>query len=301
MRNNKYILTTGKKILIISDFLNVCLLLYIDRIIEHGNIEEYFKNWCIQEYLEGITLNKNIYFNFQKYCFIDEYLNDISIDSDLSNKINKYIIKQYNKEIGDTQTNLDIFIPLSINETKTENVMNTEFINKLEKENKEIDIDFIRKRIDELTQIKNKENEKINELKNNISEKKEVILKEKCNAQNKKSKLKYEKEKWDELKRKYDINYDIYLKMKEEIKNNERLPNDIPEIFIQEYNIFEEIYDPSIEKNNLFDKYLDEKKKNKNTDLFTKYNNLFEDDNIVISDTSLHQSENSSEDYENED
>lgn len=310
MRNNKYILTNGNKIIIISDFLNICLSIYIDKIIEQNkiNLESYFKNWHIQEYLEGISLNKHIYFNFNKYGFEDEYSNDINIDSDIQNKINKYIHKRDKKDIGDTQTNLDIFIPLSINEQKTENVINTEFINKLELENKEIDIEFIKKRIDELTKIKNKETEKNNEIKHNINEKKEYILKEKCKTQNKKSKLYFEKEKWDELKRKYNINYNLYIKFNNEIKNGQRNINDIPEIFIQEYNIFQKIYKPNADINQLFNIYLEEKKDTKNLDLFTKYNNLFEDNNIVISESSFetknsysNDNSDSSDNYDNED
>jgi hypothetical protein len=307
MRNNKYVLLNNNKIIIISDYLNVCLLLFIDKMLDNNNldIEKQFKDWYIQEYLEGIILNKNIFFNFKKVRFEDEYSNKIIIDDDIINKINKYIytLEIYNinnykptkKDIIDTQTNLDIFIPLSINETKTENIINTEFINKLEKENKEIDIDFIKKRIDELTQIKNKENEKIKDIKNNISEKKEIINKEKCDTQTKKYKLKYEKEKWNELKRKYDINYNIYITFKDEIKNKKREHNDIPEIFIHEYNIFEKIFNLNINKEELFNIYLDEKKNSNEIDLFTKYNNLFEDNNIIIDDNS---DQSSSEHYD---
>lgn len=300
MRSNKYIVFYNSKVIIISDSLEVCLSVCIDKIIEYKYMHQEidFKNILIQEYLEGVTLNKNIYFDITKICFVDEYDAIIAISNDLGNKINKYIKSHDN---GDTQTQLDIFIPLSINEPKTENVINTEFITKLEKENKDIDLDFIKKRIDELTHIKNKETEKIEEMKNTLTKKKDIILKTKSETENKKSKLKYEKEKWEEIKRKYDINYNIYLSLKNEIKTGERKENDIPELFVNEYNIFEKIFIPDVDKKELFDSYLDEKKQNKNTDLFTKYNNLFEEDNIIISDNSSQHSEpETSDDYDSD-
>jgi hypothetical protein len=299
MKDSKYVLLNNTKIIIISDLLEVCLSLYIDKIIENKNIN--IKQCVVQEYLEGVTLLRNIYFDITNKRFIDEYDQIINIPIDLNNKINKYITSY---DLAETQTQLDIFIPLSISvpnkDVKTDNVINTEFINRFEKENKEIDIDFIKKRIDELTQIKNKETEKLEDIKNEISLKKETILKKKSEAETKKSKLKYEKDKWNELKRKYDINYNIYITLKNEIKTGDRNENDIPELFVNEYKIFEKIFIPDVDKKELFNSYLDEKKQNKDVDLFTKYNNLFEDDNIVISDNST-ESPETSEDYDSND
>jgi hypothetical protein len=299
MKDSKYVLLNNTKIIIISDLLEVCLSLYIDKIIENKNIN--IKQCVVQEYLEGVTLLRNIYFDITNKRFIDEYDQIINIPIDLNNKINKYITSY---DLAETQTQLDIFIPLSISvpnkDVKTDNVINTEFINRFEKENKEIDIDFIKKRIDELTQIKNKETERLEDIKNEISLKKETILKKKSEAETKKSKLKYEKDKWNELKRKYDINYNIYITLKNEIRTGDRNENDIPELFVNEYKIFEKIFIPDVDKKELFNSYLDEKKQNKDVDLFTKYNNLFEDDNIVISDNST-ESPETSEDYDSND
>jgi hypothetical protein len=299
MKDSKYVLLNNTKIIIISDLLEVCLSLYIDKIIENKNIN--MKQCVVQEYLEGVTLLRNIYFDITNKRFIDEYDQIINIPIDLNNKINKYITSY---DLAETQTQLDIFIPLSISvpnkDVKTDNVINTEFINRFEKENKEIDIDFIKKRIDELTQIKNKETERLEDIKNEISLKKETILKKKSEAETKKSKLKYEKDKWNELKRKYDINYNIYITLKNEIRTGDRNENDIPELFVNEYKIFEKIFIPDVDKKELFNSYLDEKKQNKDVDLFTKYNNLFEDDNIVISDNST-ESPETSEDYDSND
>jgi hypothetical protein len=195
-------------------------------------------------------------------------------------------MKKFN--IEKNTENIDIFIPLDEkleNDGKTvENTINTEFINKLEKENRTIDIDFIKRRIDELTQIRDSEYSKINEIQSTIKEKKEKVNIEKVKTKSKKIKLKYEKEKWEELKRKFDININIYKSIKNEIEQQERLPNDIPELFQNEYKVFSQIdQENKLDDHIVFNIYLEYIKNIKN-DQINNFNILFESHNIIIDD-----------------
>jgi hypothetical protein len=305
---SKYILTGKGKIYYISNDLETILNIYLDKIIDYidigvhitlklvniNNLIEYFNDFIIQEYLEHFTIIKYIKLDFNSFIFITDTNIKISNYNSITNKLN-ILMKKFNIE---KQTeNIDIFIPLDDkinNDGKTiENTINTEFINKLEKENRTNDLDFIKKRIEELTQIRDSEYSKINELKTNINKKKEEINIEKTKTKSKKIKLKFEKEKWNELKRKFDININIYKSIKNEILTNERLENDIPELFQNEYIIFNQIYQENkLDDPDVFNIYLEYIKNIKN-DQINNFNILFEAHNILISE----DNNNSSDDY----
>lgn len=305
-----FILSNNNKILYISDNLDSCLLFYIERIIDFieiykyllssnnfsNELNKYFSNHFIGEYYNNIALIRKITFDFDKNYFIVNGKN-MDVNNDIKNKLNSIFID--NSKIFETQTNLDIFIPISELQTTNNNVINTEFINKLEKENKEIDIDFIKKRMEELTKIKDNEINKISTLKNKIDSKLKDINKELIKTKTIKTKIKYEKEKWDEIKRKFNINLDIYKKIKDEISNGERDENNIPELFIYEFEIFEKIKE-HLNDDNLFDIYINEKQNIKEKTI-TNFEQLFETD-IYIDDKSDNDSVNEdSSDYYIED
>jgi hypothetical protein len=298
---SKFILLGRNKIFNITDNLETAMNIYLDKIFEYieigyhitlktislNNLIEYFNDFIIQEFIEGSTCIKTIKFDFQNYIFINDKNVKISEQpfkiSILMNKLN----------IHKTSENIDIFIPLDDGNIKTvENTINTEFINKLENENKVNDIEFIKKRIDELTHIRDSEYLKINDIKTNIIKKKEEINKDRILAKSKKSKLKYEKEKWEELKRNFDINLNIYKSIKSEMVEGIRQNNDIPELFNNEYIIFLELDNNLLlDNDNIFNLYLEFKKNTKNNDI-TNFNNLFESQNLIITDD-----ENSSDNY----
>ena len=89
-------------------------------------------------------------------------------------------------------------------------------------------------------------------------------------------------------------NSNIYKSIKKEILTNERLPNDIPELFQYEYTIFSKIdNDNKLDDPDVFNIYLEHIKNIKNNQI-NNFNMLFESHNILISDDN---DNNSSDDY----
>jgi len=296
---SKFILFGKGKIHTISTDLETILNIYLDKIFEYieigihitlkliniNNLIEYFNDFTIQEYLENFSIIKQIKLDYNNFIFITDHNSNVTSFQSVKHKLN-LLMKKFN--IEKNTENIDIFIPLDEkleNDGKTvENTINTEFINKLEKENRTIDIDFIKRRIDELTQIRDSEYSKINEIQSTIKEKKEKVNIEKVKTKSKKIKLKYEKEKWEELKRKFDININIYKSIKNEIEQQERLPNDIPELFQNEYKVFSQIdQENKLDDHIVFNIYLEYIKNIKN-DQINNFNILFESHNIIIDD-----------------
>jgi hypothetical protein len=240
MKGYIYILMNGSTIHLISNNLETCQHKLIDTMMDYtdhfkvAKLDDSFSNYVIQEFLEGVVLVRNIY--FLKFSFTDGN-KEINTNFYLQQKISKLKTKLAIDETIpiNTQNDLDIFIPLNITQTIENNMVNTEFITKLEKENKNVDIEFLRKRIEELTSIKDQEAKKLDDYKNTLDEKKQHIHKEKIETKSKKYKLKYEKEKWEELKRKFQVSLNLYKSFKKEMEEGTR--NDIPELFLQEYNM----------------------------------------------------------------
>jgi ribonucleotide reductase alpha subunit len=92
-----------------------------------------------------------------------------------------------------------------------------------------------------LEKLKNNEYEKLQELKKDFIEKEEKYTEEKIKINNKKLKLKQEQEKWDCIKKKFEADKKLYFVFKQEIENNIREVEDIPELFKNIYPIFEKL------------------------------------------------------------
>jgi chromosome segregation ATPase len=113
-----------------------------------------------------------------------------------------------------------------------------------EEEEEEEDIEELRKRIEELS--KQKENE-VNDLENlntNLHDYENKIIENKFNVDAEKSKLKHDKEKWEEFKNIFNADKKIYKIMKEQFENNEI--DEIPELFEKKYPIFSVLDDHGI-------------------------------------------------------
>jgi hypothetical protein len=92
-----------------------------------------------------------------------------------------------------------------------------------------------------LEKIKNNEYDKLQELKKDFISKEEKYTEDKIKINNKKLKLKQEQEKCDSIKKKFEADKKLYFVFKQEIENNIREVEDIPELFKNIYPIFEKL------------------------------------------------------------
>ena len=254
-------------------------------------------------------IKKEIYFCLKNFYFYDNNSDnnfyDIN-DYTFSNKINK-IQLLYNKiiETNNNEQDFNIFIPNNfLDETDTNNfIINKKENNNDEKENNndennndekennndennndekennndennndlsKLSHDELSKLINDLSNNKKNIENNISDIKNTLTETEENNneLKKKFNI--KKKKFDKEKDIYDEYKSRFDANSVVYNTIKNDIINNDL---EIPELFINDYNIFK-----YLEENNIIDyetklNYYIKNKKDENYN--TKYNNLF--------------------------
>lgn len=92
-----------------------------------------------------------------------------------------------------------------------------------------------------LEKLKNNECDKLQELKKDFISKEEKYTEDKIKINNKKLKLKQEQEKWDSIKKKFEADKKLYFLFKQEIEDNIREVDDIPELFKNIFPIFEKL------------------------------------------------------------
>lgn len=170
--------------------------------------------------------NYNIINNIKIYKYKNNIIKDIYfINSKL--KLIKYD-NDDNKDNNDEElSEINIFIP---NETEINNDINMN-----------IDIDGLKEKINLLEKLKEHEVIKLQDLKEDYINKEEKYIEEKIKIENKKLKLKQEQEKWDSIKKKFEADKKLYYFFKQEIKDNIREEEDIPELFKDIYPIFEQM------------------------------------------------------------
>lgn len=210
----------------------------IDQMIESFQILEYDTNIVENIYNLGIDLylydiNKKIY-----VC------DNISI-RDYIAKINKLmttnITNNVDTDIIDSK-DLDIFIPMTeVTETLS---LKTKTREKMELEAK----------LKMLQNIKKQETDKLEEIKksnvnteNIINEKKELELFVEQMKNNNNIRL-------EEKKKKFLVDIDVFMKLEKEINTGKRKPNNIPELFVNEFKIF-----TLMKENNIFSQSDDDK------------------------------------------
>jgi hypothetical protein len=187
------------------------------------NVNNIIKNIKIYKY--KYNLIKKIYYINSKLKLI-EY-NQKEIIETISEAIQNNIINNENENDNDNDNDNDsseinIFIP---NETE---------IN-------EIKIEDLKEKISLLEKLKLHENYKLQELKEDLVNKEEKYIEEKIKIDNKKLKLKQEQEKWDSKKKKFEADKKLYYLFKQEIEDNIREKDDIPELFKDIYPIFDKL------------------------------------------------------------
>jgi hypothetical protein len=180
----------------------------VNNIIKNIKIYKYKYNLIKQIYYINSKLKLKLIEEIQK--FHSETIQDNIIDNDNDN------------DNDNDSSEINIFIP---NETE---------IN-------EINIEDLKERISLLEKLKQHENYNLQELKENYVNKEEKYIEEKIKIDNKKLKLKQEQERWDSRKKKFEADKKLYYLFKQEIEEEIREKDDIPELFKDIYPIFEKL------------------------------------------------------------
>jgi hypothetical protein len=180
----------------------------------------------LNTYLRKKT-NYNLINNIKIYKYKNNIIKDIFY---INSKLKLIIYDQDNedKNNGNDEelSEINIFIP---NETEINN------------DNNDINIDDLKEKINLLEKLKDHEVLKLQDLKEDYINKEEKYIEEKIKIDNKKLKLKQEQEKWDSIKKKFEADKKLYCLFKQEIKDNTRKEEEIPELFKDIYPIFQKM------------------------------------------------------------
>jgi hypothetical protein len=256
------------------------------------NLRLLVKNFQIYHYENNMIIN--IYNVDNTFKLVDINLNDVNISTV---SIIDFISKLENicEEINIDSNDLKLFIPVNFTETE---VVKKQPTNDIDKELKQL-----KEKIELLDELKENEKKSLNKIKNELKTKEEQVFMEKIKNERLKEKFEQKKEYYDKMKNKFKIDKELYYRIKSEIKNGSRNLTNLPELFIDEYNIF-----LKLEENNLLDielsdnlfqeylKYKPEKKQNFNT----LYDNIFNSNpnNLSDDESSDDESDNESSDDE---
>jgi hypothetical protein len=181
----------------------------------------------LNTYLKKKT-NYNIINNIKIYKYKNNIIKDIFyINSKLKLIIYDNDNNKNNDDNNDELSEINIFIP---NETEIDN-----------DKNNDVNIDDLKEKINLLEKLKEHEVNKLQDLREDYINKEEKYIEEKIKIDNKKLKLKQEQEKWDSIKKKFEADKKLYSLFKQEINDNIREEEDIPELFKDIYPIFEKM------------------------------------------------------------
>jgi hypothetical protein len=203
IKDNNDIIGVYKKLEDAYDFV-----IFINNFInKKTNVKNIIKNIKIYKYKNNTI--KNIY-------YINLKLKLSEIQDNLQNNLD--IIDNESSEIN-------IFIP---NEAAISEI-------------NDVNINDLQEKIFLLEKLKDNEFNKLEELKKDFIIKEEKYTEDKIKINNKKLKLKQEQEKWDSIKKKFEADKKLYFVFKQEIENNIREVEDIPELYKNIYPIFEKL------------------------------------------------------------
>jgi hypothetical protein len=203
-----------------------------------GNINKFNKSilkWRINCF-NGI--------NIGHYSFNDEYklINTDSVNH-INFKLNIVNNSDINKIFIGESESINYNLPINISEINIINGHGTETLiaNCLETEVQVEDkSELLKRKIHELEEMKQKEIDRIKELKNKQ-------LKDRMENQ-----IKINKDKEDEYRRKFIVDRKLYFTFKKEINSGQRDENDIPKLYINQWNVFN-----NMELNNNLDTTID--------------------------------------------
>ena len=144
--------------------------------------------------------------------------------------------KKKSKDSNKVPVSSDINVQLPVINTEI-NITTQNNESDSESESDDVDPEELKRKIEELSKLKEKEVEDLENLNQNFHEFQTKVIDEKFSLDAEKSKLKQNKEKWEEFKNIFNEDKKIYKIMKEQIANNEI--EKIPELFQKKYPIFE--------------------------------------------------------------
>ncbi len=180
----------------------------------------------INNFINKKTNINNIIKNIKIYKYKNNTIKNIYyINSKLKISETKENLQNNNDNIDNESSDINIFIP---NETEISEI-------------NDVNMFELKEKIILFEKLKNNEYEKLQELKKDFIEKEEKYTEEKIKINNKKLKLKQEQEKWDSIKKKFEADKKLYFVFKQEIENNIREVEDIPELFKNIYPVFEKL------------------------------------------------------------
>jgi hypothetical protein len=161
-------------------------------------------------------------------------------------QINVNVLKVEGTQIQKTEkqevASSDINVRLPVINTEINITTNVEE----EVEEEEVDLEELKKKIEELSKLKEKEVEDLENLNEKFNDYHNKVIEEKFSLDAEKLKLKQNKEKWEEFKNIFNADKKIYKIMKEQIANNDI--EKIPELFEKKYPIFK-----ILDENNFLD------------------------------------------------
>jgi hypothetical protein len=186
-----------------------------------------FLNMYVNKKTKTKTNNNNIIKNIKIYKYKNNLIKKI------------YYVNSKLKLIHQDNNNDDINTVNDNDEDNESSEINIFIPN--ETEINDVNIDDLQEKISLLEKLKQHEICKLQDLKEDYVNKEEKYIEEKIKIDNKKLKLKQEQEKWDSIKKKFEADKKLYYLFKQEIEDNVREENDIPELFKDIYPIFEKL------------------------------------------------------------
>ena len=220
------------------------------------------KNCCLKEFNNGFInglykisdSNNILYSSSNKGTIITNEIEEVPFELIYDSE------KNISEKLKIVSSDLNVHMP----------PINTEIKITTEKDDidddEEIDPEELKKKIDELSKLKEIEMNDLEELNKNLHEFENEIIKEKFSVDEEKNKLKRDKEKWEEFKNIFNVDKKIYKKMKEQFQNKEI--DTIPELFEKKFPIFQ-----TLDEQNILDA---------NSDIYEYIKLLPDDDSVYI-------------------
>lgn len=214
-------------IIFLNMYVNKKIKTKTNNIIKDIKIYKYKNNlikkiYYINSKLKLITQDNINYININNEDINNKDTNSEDTNSEDTNSEDTNSEDTNSEDTNNESSEINIFIP---NETEINDV----------------NIDDLKEKINLLEKLKQHENFKLQDLKKDYINKEEKYIEDKIKIDNKKLKLKQEQDKWDSIKKKFEADKKLYYLFKQEIIDNIRKENDIPELFKDIYPIFEKL------------------------------------------------------------
>jgi hypothetical protein len=259
------------------------------------NINLILKNFQIIQYDNNIVIN--LYSVNNRFKLIDINSNIINLTTiSIIDIIAK--LENFSDDINIDSNDLKLFIPINFTETEKINLKEKHNQIKLNTNDINLELKELQAKIDLLGEMKQNEQNSLSKIKENIKTKEEQVFMGKIKTETIKQKIEQKKEYYEKSKNKFKIDKNIYFKIKEEINSGDREPDNLPELFIEEFQIFSKLEENNLLdlelSDNVFQEYL-KYKPDKITNFITNFDNIFNNDFWANKDDSPKKSESESD------